>query len=730
MIRRPAPLALTLALACGDGTTGTATATTDPATTATTTGDTTGPAPTGDVPTTDPGPGPATGGGSSTTDLADTTAGETGPGEPACPEAPPLATSGLLFTGAGRVAMGDAPDLGLDHFTLAAWVRRDGRGKTANTGVGGLKIVPLIAKGRGESDGSNVDCNYAFGFHGDVLAADFEDMATGANHPVHGRTAVPWGEWHHVAATFDGAAWRLYLDGVLDGEAPAAAVPRWDSIQHFGLGAAYDSMGEPAGALVGALDEVRVYSQALTAEQLQSTMTSSTPDLLGLVGHWRLDAADADARDLAGEAPGTIDGATFTSPGPFLDRGRAPTLLNPSATPGIGDVHTLAVAVADLEGDPTFVEFFARELTADDDFTLVVLPDTQYYTRDANPPERPEPDDPAYFRAQTQWAIDHRDSDRVVGLFGLGDIINNSDQIPQWERASDALSILEDTRDPTWPDGLPYAVPYGNHDQFPKDEPEATETANDYFGVERFADRIYYGNNYNGDNDENYVYFKSGDLEIVLLSLQFNDTPAPETLAWARAVLESHPNALGIVASHYIVQGDGDFSGQGQAIYDALKPVPNLQLMASGHVAQAARRTDEFEGNVVHSMLSDYQRSAPDPDDPSRPIVVEQSLTNGGHGYMRIWTFSPAQQRLHVESYSPKNDAYYTDDENEFDLDVDLLGAGRSPFTSLGAVAVTDGAASLDLPVAPGTVLEWYAVARDCEQSTRLPLQLLDRSDP
>ena len=56
-------------------------------------------------------------------------------------------------------------------------------------------MVPIAGKGLGEGDGSNVDCNYGVGLWGDVLGADFEDMATGANHPVTGQTAIPRGEW-------------------------------------------------------------------------------------------------------------------------------------------------------------------------------------------------------------------------------------------------------------------------------------------------------------------------------------------------------------------------------------------------------------------------------------------------------------------------------------------------------------------------------------------------------
>jgi hypothetical protein len=715
-LRSLAALSLT-ALACGDA----ANTTAEPAT-----GDPIGS--TSQAPPGSTGGSPTT----STTDDPGVTTG--GPGSSgavmppdACEGEPPLVSSGLAFDGASHVAMGPAPQLGLSTFTLEAWVRRDGRGRAAGTGVGGLTLVPLISKGRGESDGSNVDCNYAFGFFGDVLGADFEDMATGANHPIVGKTAVPLGRWHHVAATYDGEAWRLYLDGVLDAEAIADATPRHDSIQHFGLGAAFNSEGEPAGGLHGALDEVRVYARALTANELRATMYSTAPVAQDLVGHWHLDAGDAS--DAVGPAPGTIDGAVAIDPAAVLDRGAAPTVTDPQATDAGPDARTLTVAVADPEGGPVTVEFFARPLTPADDFTVVALPDTQYYTRDANPPERPDPDDPELFNAQTRWAWDNRADRNVVGLLTLGDIINNADQQPQWKRASAAFSILEDFSDPAWPDGLPFAASFGNHDQYPKDEPNATDEANTHLGTGRFAGRSYYGGNYDGDNDENYVYFRSGDLTIVAVNFQFNPAPSAAVLAWARRVFAAHPNALGVVTSHYIVTSGGGFSEQGKAIYDALKDVPNVQLMASGHVAQAARRSDEFGGHVIHSMLSDFQRSAPDPNNPEQPVVVEQSQTNGGQGYMRIWNFTPSRQELYVETYSPRKDAAYTDEQNEFALPVKLLGAGRSPFASLGAVEAEGGTAQIELPgVAAGTVFEWYAVARDCSHSTATTLQQIDRS--
>lgn len=664
-------------------------------------------------------PGPGTGGaGGEAGQGGAGGAGGSGGDEVICADAPTIETSALAFDGDDEVGMGQAPSLGAEVFTLEAWVRREGPGTDASTGAGGVRLVPLITKGRGEHDGSNVDCNYALGLVGDVLGADFEDYESGANHPVIGQRPLETGRWHHVAATYDGSVWRLYLDGVLDGEAVADATPRADSVQHFGLGTAYNSAGAAAGHFVGSLDEVRVYSRALAESELRATMYSTAPSEEGLIGHFHLDGDDGTVVDETGNTDSiTVTGATFVEPGAVLDLGAAPTIANPTADPSVGQGARLTVDVADADDDPIYVDFFARELTVADEFTIVILPDSQYYTRTG--------DDPSYFYEQTQWAVDHRADRNVVGVAHLGDMVNRADTSSHWDVVETAFGILETFDDPTLPDGMPYSPGVGNHDQSPNGEPDGTGAYNARFGVDRFAGRSYFGDAYGDDNDDHWLRFRASDFEIIVVSLEYNETPSAAELAWARRVFETHPRALGIVTSHSIVTSGGDFSGQGAAIYEAVKDVPNVQLMASGHVAIDARRTDEFAGNVIHSMLSDYQRAFPDPADPTNPIVGEQATPNGGLGFMRIWRFSPAEQRLYVESYSPKEDMSYTDELNQFWLPVDLVGAGGA-FVKLGTVLAAAGQASTQLSdFSAGRTFEWYAVATDCVHEARLDVQLL-----
>ena len=156
--------------------------------------------------------------------------------------------NGLRLDGVSkRVTFGAAPGLGAATFTIETWFKREGPGVSLSTGTGGLPAaIPLVTKGRGEADGSNLDMNYFLGINGTtrVLVADFEDAATGLNHPVQGVTAICDNVWYHAAATYDGTTWRLYLNGQLETTLVVGAfTPRADSIQHAALGTAMTSTG-------------------------------------------------------------------------------------------------------------------------------------------------------------------------------------------------------------------------------------------------------------------------------------------------------------------------------------------------------------------------------------------------------------------------------------------------------------------------------------------------------
>ncbi len=613
-------------------------------------------------------------------------------------------TSALVFDGVDdQVAMGVAPQLGLSTFTLEAWVRRDGEGEEASTGVGGLHVVPVIAKGRGEDDETTNNCNYIFGFQGGVLAADFEDMVDGGNHPIVGTIAVPWNEWHHIAATYDGMFWRLYVDGVLDIQVETTAAPRSDSLQHFSLGTALDTMGAPKGFFAGALDEVRIWNRARTDAEIAESANATLVAGEGLIARFALDQADGGVIDSVGANDGVLTGATFGG-GAVLDRGAAPAVLAVGPVDAVAmpaNAVELEIVVADAEEDEYVTSFHLREVSDADDFTIVVLPDTQYYS-DTDASQGGEPE---YFHAQTQWIRDNQAAYNIVGVIHNGDIVNHGGQAQEWAIADAAMGRLE-TPDATYPDGMPYGVTIGNHDLDTFGSTDESTMFNQYFGIPRFAGRKYYGGHYAADNDENWVTFWAGGLQFVVVNLQWDETPSPSVLAWARSVFDAHPDAFGIVNSHYLLGGGGDFGAQGQAIYNAMRETQNVHLMTCGHVSNEQRRTDVFEGHAITTMLADYQGDG-----------------DGGSGYMRIWEFSPANDELTVRSYSPAQDMWLTGDQSEFTLEIEMPGAG-GPFAEVAKVdPAPSNVKALMQGLAPGRMYEWYATVSDCAHTVTTPVQ-------
>ena len=169
----------------------------------------------------------------------------------------------------------------LTTFTIETWFRRDGAGVATSTGTGGLaSAIPLVTKGRGEADQSNVDANWFLGIDtkgttttaDDTLVADFEDFETPAgtnnNHPV---TASPPSRSAPPGTTPRRPMTPPPTPGTCTSTASSSKTSRWaatytprsDSIQHAGLGTAHElDRRRPRGFFDGALDEVRIWNVA------------------------------------------------------------------------------------------------------------------------------------------------------------------------------------------------------------------------------------------------------------------------------------------------------------------------------------------------------------------------------------------------------------------------------------------------------------------------------------
>lgn len=325
-----------------------------------------------------------------------------------------------------------------------------------------------------------------------------------------------------------------------------------------------------------------------------------------------------------------------------------------------------------------------------DDFTVVLLPDTQYYSAVY----------PQIFQSQMNWIAANRATRKIQFVLGLGDIVDYGSSVTQWQNADTAVKILDRA-------AVPYLMPLGNHDYdniAPADR--STTFFNQYFGPQRYAGRSYFKGTYpSGQADNMWAIFNVNGHPYLVIALEFY--PRDEALTWAAGILKANPTIDAIIVTHAYTYSDNSRIGSCDAdspptyhMTDAndgehmwikfASQFPNIRLVLSGHIKTGTGigrlATIGASGNLVNQMLSDYQAYA-----------------NGGDGWLRILHFYPSQNRIDVSTYSPFLNQYLTDADNAFSVPIrrtttsattgNLWGRVRaSNCTKLGGVSVAAAA--------------------------------------
>jgi len=270
--------------------------------------------------------------------------------------------------------------------------------------------------------------------------------------------------------------------------------------------------------------------------------------------------------------------------------------------------------------------------TSSENFTIIALPDTQYYSQSY----------PEIFENQTKWIVQHKDEYNIVFVAHLGDIVNNSSQDYQWQNADNAMSILDGQ--------VPYGILPGNHDGGTNYEK--------YFPASRYENYSYWGGSYDpksaaspSPNMNNYQLFSAGGMDFIALNLGYG--PSDDVLSWADNVLTEYSDRRAIVSTHSYLDANGSLTDDGGTkIYNkVVVPETNVFLVLCGHVHAEARRTDNLDNRIVYQLLSDYQ-----------------SFTRGGNGYLRIMKFVPSENKIYVKTYSPYLGQYDNDSSSQFEL--------------------------------------------------------------
>jgi Concanavalin A-like lectin/glucanases superfamily/Bacterial Ig domain len=167
--------------------------------------------------------------------------------------------SALNFDGVDdRVVVADANSLDLTTgMTLEAWVRP--------TAAGGVWRT-VVAKNAPGSIAYNLYANR------NTNRPAVEVNLTGRLRTTNGAAQLPLNTWSHVAATYDGANLRLFVNGTQVGTA-AFTGSLLTSTGELWIG------GNSAWSewFAGSIDEGRVYNRALTAAQIASDMAAPLP---------------------------------------------------------------------------------------------------------------------------------------------------------------------------------------------------------------------------------------------------------------------------------------------------------------------------------------------------------------------------------------------------------------------------------------------------------------------
>jgi len=302
----------------------------------------------------------------------------------------------------------------------------------------------------------------------------------------------------------------------------------------------------------------------------------------------------------------------------------------------------------------------AMSEAAMDSFTIVALPDTQYYA--AAHPE--------ILTAQSEWILRRAHADHIAAVVHEGDVVD-ADEPRQWQAAARSLHRLDGV--------VPWLPGAGNHDYRRAGRFISRESQiNAYFPPAAFARNAWFGGTFEPGRIENsFAIVDAPGGCWLILSLEFG--PRDAVLAWADGIAKRYAALPAIVVTHaylnsdgtrydhlnrpdqrwnphaYLADGDGGQVNDGEEIWRKLiVGNDNVLFVLCGHDLAdgvAELTSARPDGTLVHQVLANYQTGK-----------------LGGEGFLRVMRFFPAERRVAIRTYSPYLDRFKTDQANDFTL--------------------------------------------------------------
>jgi hypothetical protein len=296
-----------------------------------------------------------------------------------------------------------------------------------------------------------------------------------------------------------------------------------------------------------------------------------------------------------------------------------------------------------------------------DSFTVVALPDTQYYA--AAHPE--------ILAAQADWILRRSHDDHIVAVVHEGDVVD-ADEPRQWRAAARSLHELDGV--------VPWVLSAGNHDYRRSGSVISRDSQiNTYFPPAQFARNAWFGGTFEaGRIENNFAIVDAPGGCWLILSLEFG--PRDAVLAWADQIAKRYATLPAIVVTHaylysdgtrydhlnrpdqqwnphaYLAGGEEGLVNDGEEIWRKLiVRNDNILFVLCGHDLAdgvAELTSARPDGTLVHQVLANYQTGK-----------------LGGEGFLRVMRFFPSQRKVAIRTYSPYVDRFKTDADNDFSLD-------------------------------------------------------------
>lgn len=185
-------------------------------------------------------------------------------------------------------------NLNSGNFSIEAWIKSNATNGNTQT-ILSKHLSPTATDG------------YDLRLVNNKISFNWNNNSIIATHPIDTN------RWYHIAVTFDGTNYNLYIDGILDKTAPGVN-PTLNSVD-FILGAMSQNTAIPYNYYNGYTDELRIWNVSLTVDQIRQSMNQEI-------------ANDGSGNVIGVIVPKTISGLSWSNLEGYYQMNRASDISN------------------------------------------------------------------------------------------------------------------------------------------------------------------------------------------------------------------------------------------------------------------------------------------------------------------------------------------------------------------------------------------------------------------